>query len=226
MSFLIGAATSGSGKTTLSMGLMRAFCRKGWKVQPFKSGPDYIDTLYHEVATGVKSVNLDTFLSSASHVQSLFQRYGCEADVCLVEGAMGLYDGYDGWHGSCAEIAMLLDIPVVMVINAKSAAYSVAPLIHGFRTFLPPQTAQCPLRLAGVVFTRVGSERHLQALQTACKDVGLPCLGYMRQRTDLVVPSRHLGLDITQRASIEQLIEMAANEVEEHVDLETLLKLE
>ena len=122
---LIGAATSGSGKTTFTLGLLRLLRNRGMKVQPFKCGPDYIDTKHHAMAAGEEAVNLDTFMASSEHVRQLYARYGATCDVCVTEGVMGLFDGYDKMKGSSAEIAGLLGIPVVLVLNAKSTAYSV-----------------------------------------------------------------------------------------------------
>ena len=114
--FLIAAPTSGSGKTTIARGLMALFTQKGYKVQPFKCGPDYIDTKFHEAVCGNPSINLDTFMASKEHVQELFARYGADADICVVEGMMGLFDGYERDKGSSAEIASTLGIPVVLVV--------------------------------------------------------------------------------------------------------------
>ena len=132
---MIAAPTSGSGKTTIARGLMALFTQKGYKVQPFKCGPDYIDTKFHKAVCGRPSVNLDTFMASKEHVQALFARYGTDADICIVEGMMGLFDGYDRDKGSSAEIAATLGIPVALVVDAKSAAYSMAPLLQGFINF-------------------------------------------------------------------------------------------
>ncbi len=209
--FLIGAATSNSGKTTFTMGLLRALRDRGLKVQPYKCGPDYIDTMFHEIASGRESVNLDIYMASEEHVKEVFQRYGEDADVRIVEGVMGLFDGYDKSKGSSAEIALLLDIPVILVINAKSVAYSVAPLIYGFKHFNPK------LKIAGVVFNMVASENHFSFLKQACEDAGVPCLGYMLRNCDLIIPGRHLGLTIEAREETEELIRLAAKEVEGHV---------
>jgi len=116
--FLIAAPTSGSGKTTIARGLMALFTRKGYKVQPFKCGPDYIDTKFHEAVCGRPSINLDTFMASPEHVRCLFAHYGKNADICIVEGMMGLFDGYDRDLGSSAEIARVLGLPVVLVVAA------------------------------------------------------------------------------------------------------------
>ena len=111
-SFLIAAPTSGSGKTTIARGLMALLVRKGLKVQPFKCGPDYIDTKFHEAVCGRPSINLDTFMASKEHVKELFAQYGEDADVCIVEGMMGLFDGSDRDKGSSAEIARVLVVSV------------------------------------------------------------------------------------------------------------------
>ena len=165
-SFLIGAATSNSGKTTFTMGLLRALRNRGLRVQPFKCGPDYIDTIFHHIASGSESVNLDSFLSSEQHVRKIFSEYSAGADIAVVEGVMGLFDGYDKWKGSSAEIALAINAPVILVVDAKSVAYSVAPLIYGFSRFNPR------LKIAGVVFNNVASENHFSFLQSACRDAG------------------------------------------------------
>lgn len=214
--FLIAAPTSGSGKTTVSRGLMALFMKKGLKVQPFKCGPDYIDTKYHEVVCGRPSINLDTFMASQEHVSSLYARYSADADVAVVEGMMGMYDGYDRDRGSSAEVARLLGIPVVLVVDAKSAAYSMAPLLSGFINFRPD------IRIAGVIFNRVGSLRHYRMLQEVCEDLNVTCLGYLPKQKELEQESRHLGLDFSRSKETEGL-DMLAGLLEEHVDWELLL---
>ena len=214
--FLIAAPTSGSGKTTVSRGLMALFMKKGLKVQPFKCGPDYIDTKYHEAVCGRPSVNLDTFMASQEHVSSLYARYSADADVAVVEGMMGMYDGYDRDRGSSAEVARLLGIPVVLVADAKSAAYSMAPLLSGFINFRPD------IRIAGVIFNRVGSPRPYRMLQEGCEDLNVTCLGYLPKQKELEQESRHLGLDFSRSKETEGL-DMLAGLLEEHVDWELLL---
>jgi len=219
-SFLIGAATSNSGKTTFTMGLLRALRNRGYNVQPFKCGPDYIDTMFHHIASGNESINLDTFMASKEHVKRLFGGFQKkEENICIVEGVMGLFDGYNKMQGSSAEIAMLLDIPVVLIVNAKSVAYSVAPLIHGFKTFNPD------LKLAGVVFNMVASDSHFRYLKDACNDADVTCLGYLQKNPKLCIPGRHLGLTISAKEEMEALICLAAEEVEKHVELDNLLAL-
>ena len=189
--FLIAAPTSGSGKTTIARGLMAMYTRKGYKVQPFKCGPDYIDTKFHEDVCGRPSINLDTFMASPEHVRQLFHRYGDDADVCIVEGMMGLFDGYDRERGSSYEIARVLDIPVVLVVDAKSAAYSMAALLSGYIHFRED------VHIAGVIFNKVGSEKHRTMLQQVCDDLGIECFGYLPKKSSLEQGSRYLGLDFS-----------------------------
>ena len=215
---LIGALHSGSGKTTFTMGILRALQRQGLQVQPFKCGPDYIDTRFHALAAGRESVNLDTWLASERHVRDLYARYGADADACVVEGVMGLFDGYDRMAGSSAAIARLLDIPVVLVVGARSMAYTVAAQLHGMKTFLPG------LRLAGVVFNQVSSENHFRFLAQACEDAGLRCFGWLPKVPDLEIPSRHLGLTLAAGEEMERWIDRAADLVTRCLDLPALLE--
>ena len=189
--FMIAAPTSGSGKTTIARGFMATFVQKGYKVQPFKCGPDYIDTKFHETVCGRPSINLDTFMATPAHVSQLFAHYGADADICIVEGMMGLFDGYDRDKGSSAEIAATLGLPVVLVVDARSAAYSMAPLLQGFVNF------RKDVHIAGVIYNKVGSERHYQLLKEVCDDLGIACLGYLPKQTALELSSRYLGLDFS-----------------------------
>lgn len=211
--FLIAAPTSGSGKTTIARGIMALFTEKGYKVQPFKCGPDYIDTKFHEAVCHRPSVNLDTFMATPEHVRELFTHYGQDADVCVVEGMMGLFDGYDRDKGSSAEIAQALDIPVVLVVDAKSAAYSMAPLLQGFVNF------RKNVRIAGVIFNKVGSERHFSMLQQVCDDLHIECFGYLPKSPELEQGSRYLGLDFSE------LNAQPIKQLEEHVKWQELLTL-
>ena len=214
-SFLVAAPTSGSGKTTIARGLMALLTQRGYRVQPFKCGPDYIDTKFHEAVCGRPSVNLDTFLATPDHVRELFQRYGADADVCIVEGMMGLFDGYDRDRGSSAEIARVLDIPVVLVVDAKSAAYSMAALLSGFINF------RKDVRIAGVIFNKVGSSRHFEMLRQVCDDLHIECFGYLPKTAALEQGSRYLGLDFSEIAEQQQLIKL----LEEHIRWQELLAL-
>lgn len=215
--FLIAATSSGSGKTTLSLGLMRALFRRRCRVQPFKCGPDYIDTQFQTVAAHRESINLDLFMSSEQHVRTLFDYYSGDADVSVVEGVMGMFDGFDGMRGSSADVARTIDISVVLLVNASSTAYSVAATIYGFTRFRPEA------RVAGVIFNRVTSENHFTFLKKACEDVGVECFGYIRKNEALQTPSRHLGLTLSSREDMERFIDLAADEVEKNVDIDRLL---
>ena len=194
---------------------MALFTEKGYKVQPFKCGPDYIDTKFHEAVCGRPSINLDTFMATPEHVKELFVRYGEQADICIVEGMMGLYDGYDRDKGSSAEIAATLKIPVVLVVDAKSAAYSIAPLLQGFIHF------RKDVRIVGVIFNKVGSQRHYQLLREVCDDLHITCFGYLPKNTSLEQASRYLGLDFSEQAEQSQLVKL----LEEHVRWQELLQL-
>ena len=218
-SFLIAAASSGSGKTTLSLGLMKALSRRGMAVQPFKCGPDYIDTQYHSLATGRSSINLDLFMSTAKHVKEIYSRYGADSDVNIVEGVMGMFDGYDKMAGSSAELAEKLNIPVVLLVNAASTAFSVAATIYGFTRF------RKNVKVVGVIFNRVASKNHYVFLKDACEETGVPSLGYIRKNDALKTPSRHLGLSLDSVAEIERFIDAAADEVERNIDIDVLLSL-
>ena len=216
---LIGAVHSGSGKTMLTLGLLRAFRNRGLDVQSFKSGPDYIDTKFHELASGSKTTNLDLFLSSENHVRDIYKKYTSQCDIAITEGVMGLFDGYDKSQGSSAQIAAVLDIPVVLVVNAKSMAYSVAPLIYGFKNF------NRNVNVVGVIFNMVSSESHYAFLKEACEDVGLEPLGYLPKNKELEIPSRHLGLNMDKEFLLNEFADKAASFVEKHIDLDKLLIL-
>ena len=211
--FLIAAPTSGSGKTTIARGLMALLTEKGYQVQPFKCGPDYIDTKFHEAVCHRPSINLDTFMAAPEHVRGLFAHYGADADICIVEGMMGLFDGYDRDRGSSAEIARVLDIPIILVVDARSAAYSTAALLSGFIHF------RNDIRMAGVIFNKVGSSRHFQMLRQVCDDLGIQCFGCLPKHPSLEQGSRYLGLDFSQSPETSQLKEL----LEHHVNWEELV---
>lgn len=213
--FLIAAPHSGSGKTTVARGLMSLFVHKGYRVQPFKCGPDYIDTKFHAAVCGRPSINLDTFLSTPDHIRQLFCHYGTDADVSIVEGMMGLYDGYDRDRGSSAEIARVLRLPVVLVVDARSAAYSVTPLLQGLVSFRPE------VMVAGVIYNKVGSARHEMLLRQVADDLQLSCFGCIPRSPLLEQGSRYLGLDFSQVADDGALTAL----LEKNVQWEKLLEL-
>ena len=210
--FLIAAPTSGSGKTTIARGVMALLTQKGYSVQPFKCGPDYIDTKFHEAVCGRPSINLDSFMAAPEHIHDLFEHYGKEADVCVVEGMMGLFDGYERDKGSSAEIASILQLPVILVVDAKSAAYSMAPLLQGFINF------RKDVHIAGVIFNKVGSSRHFEMLRQVCDDLQITCFGYLPKNSSLEQGSRYLGLDFSEKTENEELI----NLIESHIDWKSI----
>lgn len=211
--FLISAPASGSGKTTMARGLIALFAQKGYRVQPYKCGPDYIDTQFHLLACGTPSVNLDTLMAPPQYVKDMYAHYAEQAQVCVVEGMMGLYDGYDRDKGSTAEIARTLSLPVVMVVNARSAAYSMAPLLYGFIHF------RDDVNVAGVIFNQTGSERHQQMLRQVCQDLGIVCYGCLPKMDALQQPSRYLGLDFSVPGRLDSLVPL----IEKHIDWQRLL---
>ncbi len=216
---LIGAAASGSGKTTFTLGLLRALKNRSHQVQPFKCGPDYIDTRHHRMAAGSPSVNLDPFMMSASHLEELYARYTAGADVAVTEGVMGLFDGYDGMRGSSAETASALRLPVILVVNARSTAYSVAPLLYGFKHF------NKEIALVGAVFNFVASASHYAFLEEACRDAGVEPLGYLPKQAEITIPSRHLGLSLEEDFCFEAFADRVARLIEDHVDIDRLLEI-
>jgi len=217
--FLIAAPSSDSGKTTVTLGLLKAFAKRGLKVQPFKCGPDYIDPILHEKACGTPSINLDTFMASSGHVTTIYNRYLQQSDMGIVEGVMGLFDGADKMKGSSAEIAILLGLPVILVVNARAMAYSAAALIYGFKNFNPE------LKIAGVIFNNVNTLSHYDILKDACKDLAVEVLGYLPTQQDIKIPSRHLGLSIAADINFDELCNKIALSISETVDLDRLLQL-
>jgi cobyrinic acid a,c-diamide synthase len=212
--FLLAAAHSGAGKTTVTLGLLRALQRTGHRVQPFKCGPDYIDPIHHRTAAGKDSFNLDRFMMSDAHIRQLYDHYGSAADVCITEGVMGLFDGAKKSEGSSADLAKLLGLPVILVLDANAMAYSAAALLYGLKNF------DREVKVAGVIFNFVESESHYRLLCEAGEDVGIKPLGHLPANDRVHIPSRHLGLDTTKA---EAAIVAAAAHIEKHIDLAALL---
>ena len=199
---LIAAPSSGSGKTSLSLGLMAALRRRALDVAPFKIGPDYIDPGHHAAICGRPSHNLDGWMCGREQVQKTFAKESAGADIAIIEGVMGLFDGISGTseEGSSAEIAKWLGVPVLLVVDARSQARSFAALVKGFTSFDPE------LKIAGVIANRVGSERHRQLLQESLDSTpGLPpLLGCLPRREEIGLPERHLGLVTADDLSAEE----------------------
>lgn len=216
---LVAAASSGSGKTTFTLGLLRALSRRGLTVQGFKCGPDYIDPKFHRLACGRESVNLDLFMMSPEHVQAVYARHSAGSDATVLEGVMGLYDGYVRDQGSSAEVAATLGLPTILLIDARSSAFSVGAILYGMKRFRPTS------EVVGVVFNRVASESHYRFLREAAEEAGVVPLGYLPKTQLLEVPSRHLGLSLEELSTLDALPETVADLIEQHVQLDRLLEL-
>ena len=220
---VLAGTRSGVGKTTIATGIMGALARRGLRVQPFKCGPDYIDPSYHLMACGVPSRNIDTWMLARDTALELYGRAARSADVAVVEGVMGLYDGHANLteQGSTAEVAKLLRAPVVLIASAARVARSVAAEALGFQKFDPS------VNIAGVILNGVGSARHLEFCKPPIEDAtGLPVLGYMPRREDLRVPERHLGLIPTvEGVVVEEWFDRLTAQIEETIDLDRLLEV-
>jgi cobyrinic acid a,c-diamide synthase len=218
---VIAAPASGSGKTTVATGLIGALRRAGRRVAPFKVGPDFIDPGYHALAALRPGRNLDPVLVGEQLIGPLYRHGSADADIAVVEGVMGLFDGRISpasagvAQGSTAHVATLLGAPVILVVDARGQSHSIAALLHGFSTF--DQT----VRIAGVILNRVGSARHEEVLRQACEHAGVPVFGAIPRADELTVPSRHLGLVTAvehgeqARAAVDAMIELVGR----HVDL-------
>lgn len=214
---VIAGTSSGAGKTTIATGIMAAL----ENVAAFKVGPDFIDPSYHALATGRPGRNLDAFLSGPELIAPLVRHGAATADIAVIEGVMGLYDGASGRGelASTAHVAKLLDAPVVLVVNCEAMARSVAAIVHGYRTFDPD------VNVAGVILNRVGSEFHAQILRDALPDI--PVLGALPRNANLEVPERHLGLiPVSEREPrARDVIEHLGAAVREHCDLDAIVAL-
>lgn len=218
---VVAAPSSGAGKTTVAVGLMAALRNAGHAVAGFKVGPDYIDPGFHAVATGRPGRNLDPMLSGEERVAPLFAHGAAGADVAVVEGVMGLYDGALGTEGfsSTAHVAKLLQAPVVLVVDASAAGRSVGAVVQGFTAY------DTDVRIVGVILNKVGSDRHEEEVRAGVAPTGVPVLGVLRRDKRLTVPSRHLGLVPAdeQRAQAVAAVDAAAALVRAGVDLPAFL---
>ncbi|WP_028313978.1 cobyrinate a,c-diamide synthase [Desulfatibacillum aliphaticivorans] len=218
---VIAGVHSGCGKTTITLGLMAALRRRGLNVAPFKVGPDFIDPGHHTAITGVQSRNLDGWMLPRECSLDIFQRNAASADIAVVEGVMGLFDGYDGKTeaGSTAQMAKWLGLPVLLVVDARSMARSAAAVVQGFENFDPD------LQFAGVLFNKVGSPTHLRYLEEALEGkVAMPCLGGIIRNEQVSIPSRHLGLVTSEDHGLGSDIQNALVDlVENNLNLDELL---
>jgi cobyrinic acid a,c-diamide synthase len=215
---VIAGTHSGVGKTSVALGLIGALRRRGLAVQPFKIGPDFIDPLHHTRAAGRASRNLDGWMLDPETNLELFAHATADADVAVIEGVMGLFDGSEGSsdRGSSAEMAKLLGLPVVLVVDASAMARSAAALIHGFESF------DSDLRVAGAILNNVGGEAHAEMIRQAVAE-SIPILGAIPRVPDLVVSERHLGLHLPHEARRDYAQRLAAV-VDEHIDIDGLLQ--
>lgn len=215
---IVAASASGQGKTTAATGLMAALTRRGLRVQGFKSGPDFIDPAFHTAATGRPSRNLDTWMMGEDLVLECFERATVDADIAIIEGVMGLFDGYSGKDdaGSAAHLARLLDAPVLLVLDGSAMARSAAALVHGFATFDPQ------VRVAGVLLNNLAGEGHYRYIAEALAGSGVASVGWLRRDPALRMPERHLGL--VPGFSVEYLDRLAAA-ITQAVDLDAVLRI-
>lgn len=224
---VVAAPASGSGKTTLATGLMAALRQAGHRVAPFKVGPDFIDPGYHALASGRPGRNLDPVLVGEDLIGPLYRHGSRGADIAVVEGVMGLFDGRIDEQllmparGSTAQVAQLLGAPVLLVVDARGLSQSIAAVLHGFSTL------DRGVRVGGVILNRVGSGRHEQVLRQACETTGIPVLGAIPRADALEVPSRHLGLVTAvehgdrARTAVRAMAELVAG----HVDMGAVVAL-
>ena len=224
-SFCIAGTQSGCGKTSVTLGLLGAFAQRGLDVRPFKAGPDFIDPAHHSRAlllsgTTRLSHNLDTWMMPQAAVKQLFYEQAHHGDVAVLEGVMGLYDGFSAieWIGSTADLAKLLGIPVILVVDASSMARSAAALVKGFVSFDPD------VHIAGIIFNKVGSARHAQLLREAVQYAlpAIPVLGTLARTEAIDLPSRHLGL-IAGHETSKARYQALAEWTRKHIDLDKLL---
>lgn len=216
---VIGGTQSGVGKTTLTAGLIRALTERGLKVQPFKIGPDYIDPSFHSQAAGRQAHNLDSWLVGEEQLKELFA-VSCEgADIAVIEGVMGIFDGDKGGKSSTAEIARLLGAPLLLVHNCQSAGESAAAAILGFYHY------QEGVQPAGVILNRIGSTKHAEMIVEPLEKQGVKVVGKVPRSPGLGLEERHLGLVPVAEKNPEDVIGLAAKVVLEHVEIEKIIQI-
>ncbi|MFZ5943606.1 MAG: cobyrinate a,c-diamide synthase [Bacillota bacterium] len=219
---VIAGTHSGVGKTTITSGLMQFLVKKGIRVQGFKVGPDYIDPSYHTLATNRNSRNLDSWMFSEEAVLELVNRTSSNSDLVIIEGVMGLFDGFGGNSdlGSTAHIAKITKSPVILVVDTRSMARSIAALIQGYMSY------DADVNIAGVILNKVASERHLQILQEAIKPLNIPVVGHIFRDTDLGMPERHLGLvPAIEKDDLKEHLLRTGQKLENYVEINVLLNI-
>ena len=216
---LIAGTSSGVGKTTITLALLAAFRAKGRRVQPFKSGPDFIDPGHHQAACGRESLNLDGWMLEAEMNRQRFLQAAHDADLSIVEGMMGLFDGSSpvGDRGSAVEQAKQLDIPVLLIVDGSGMARSAAAMVHGYATFDPS------LHVRGVIFNRIKSDGHYQLLKDAVEqDTDVTVVGYLRPDPEVTIADRHLGLQTAIEGRSDDLYKKLGQSLSETVDLDLI----
>jgi cobyrinic acid a,c-diamide synthase len=219
---VIAGTHSGVGKTTVATALMAALARRGLRVQPFKIGPDFIDPGFHEAACGRPGRNLDGWMLTRDANLEIFTRACRDADIAVIEGVMGLFDGRgaDEEAGSTAEMAKWVGAPVLLVVDASAMARSAAALVCGFEIFDPK------LDLAGVLFNRVGGLRHRELLESSLRAYCRTApVGFLAREQEIALPERHLGLVLAQECVSDELLSHLASWIENHLDLDAILRL-
>ncbi|MEP1207327.1 MAG: cobyrinate a,c-diamide synthase [Rhizobiaceae bacterium] len=215
--FLIAAPQSGSGKTTITLGLLRALSRDGHPVSSAKAGPDFIDPAFHSAATGRDCINLDPWAMRPELIRQLAHQ---SSDLLVVEGMMGLFDGGADGRGSAADLAHLLGLPIVLVVDAAKQSHSIAALVAGFRDH------RRDINVAGVILNKVGSPRHEKMLREALESISMPVLGCVMRDARLEQKSRHLGLvQAREHGDLAGFLDGAADLIGESLDLPKLLAL-
>lgn len=221
--FVLAGTGSGVGKTTFTIGIMRALMKRGLTVQGFKCGPDYIDPTYHTAVTKRPSRNIDSFMMGRDVIRAIVARASQDADVSIIEGVMGFYDGKSPLsnEGSAAHISEITKSPVILIVNAASMARSVAAIVKGF------QLLDNNTNIVGVIANQLGSKSHYDIVKTAIeKECGIPVIGYLLKDAVPPIPSRHLGLvPAIERGDLDDYFELLATAIEETVNIEQLLDI-
>lgn len=220
---IVGAPRSGSGKTTVTLGLLAALARHGLRVRGAKSGPDYIDPAFHAAACGVEGLNLDSWAMPPELVDALLAQAAAEAELIVLEGAMGLFDGVPGAagrSGAAADLAARYRLPVLLVLDVSGQSQTAAALVRGLATHDPA------VRVGGVILNRVGSERHRMLAGDAIAALGIPVLGALPRLPELALPERHLGLvQASEQAGLGVWLDRLVAVMERHVALDAVAAL-
>ncbi|MGE0499829.1 MAG: cobyrinate a,c-diamide synthase [Rhizobiaceae bacterium] len=220
---IIGAARSGAGKTSITIGLLRAFARRGVAVRGAKSGPDYIDPAFHAAATGRPGLNLDSWAMAPELVSSLLAGATDDTELVIVESAMGLFDGIPGEKGrtgAAADLARRYGVPAILVLDVSGQSTTAAAIAHGFRSYDPD------VAIAGVILNQVASDRHQRLCGEAIEALGIRVLGAIRRDPELKLPERHLGLvQAREHGALETFINKVADTIDTCVDLDRVMGL-